>query len=473
MRQFIHWALVSSIFLFGLTSFANAYLPFFDQEQLTSFFGLCMFIFALIHLPVRKKMLPFSIVLLAVLIQLIYMEEPLAQVLWDGLRRMESLIALLIVVPMVGWILAEEPYIEALVAFFSKALYTSKRFYLWVMSITQLVSYFLLFGSIPLVYQFVQRIVGTRQGESWDYFKSTAISRGFALSACWVISMPSFAVAIDSMGASLGLAIIQGFFLSTVGIGLAILFFIFRERKHLTGLNEGIRQEIKRVMPSEADSKYFRRLVLEFICLFFSLFGMVLLLNYLLDWNLLRIIPLVVFCWTLGYYVIKRKLNVMADKGKQYISAGLITRAPEMTILLAAGVLIHALQVSGIGYALVELLFKLTTYVPLLNPLMILPFVLVILGFIGLGPLTVMVLVGGILQSIHLPYPPELIVLTLTLGSAISMIISPLVIPIIVLSGSNGLSVVKNGLKYNLIYACFLYLLAQIYIQGVVWLFGY
>lgn len=76
-----------------------------------------------------------------------------------------------------------------------------------------------------------------------------------------------------------------------------------------------------------------------------------------------------------------------------------------------------------------------------------------------------MVLVAGILQSIHLPYPPELIVLAVTLGSSISILLSPVIMPIIVLSGSNGLSGFKNGFQLNGIFAVVLYMIVMTYIQ--------
>src|SRR5699024_10823988 len=89
--------------------------------------------------------------------------------------------------------------------------------------------------------------------------------------------------------------------------------------------------------------------------------------------------------------------------------------------------------------------YSLQASLPFINILYFLPFMVIILGFFGLGPLTVMVLLGGILESIQLPYPPELIVVAITLGSAISILLSPLIMPIIALSGVNGLS----GFKWD------------------------
>lgn len=77
-----------------------------------------------------------------------------------------------------------------------------------------------------------------------------------------------------------------------------------------------------------------------------------------------------------------------------------------------------------------------------------------------------MVLVGGILQGAQLPCPPELIVLCLTVGSAITVFLSPFILPIIVLGQSNGLSMWKNG--FNIGYSIAFYIVVQVYLMIMV-----
>src|SRR5699024_8083772 len=113
----------------------------------------------------------------------------------------------------------------------------------------------------------------------------------------------------------------------------------------------------------------------------------------------------------------------------------------------------------------VESLTYVQAALPFINVLSLLPFIIIFLGFAGLGPLTVMVLVAGILESMSFPYPAELIVLSVTSGSVISILISPLIMPVIVLSSANKLSLFTNGFKFNCTYALSFYLLVQVYIH--------
>lgn len=469
MKSYIHWGFIISICSYTLITFIEFFYHSVWQLHAISLFGVLVLIFSLLYLKFQKKGLPLFIIILALGINVISIEESMFWIVWEGLRQMKSLIALLVVVPMVSWILEEEPYIEEVVSFFSNVLSTSKRFLVGMMSITQIISFFLLFGAIPMVYLFTQSILKNKKGEVWDNYKSTAILRGFALSAIWVISMPSFALAVENAGASLPLSILQGFIISLGGICLSVIFFYFQEKKSGINLSTGIQEEIHRVMPPTANGVRPNRRVIEFMFLFFSLFGTVLILNDLLAWDLLMIIPAVILFWTFTYFVVKRKVHLFLQKSKQYLTQGVTKKSQEFSILLSAGLLIYSLNASGLGNTLVEGIFYLTNLFPFMNALMILPFVLIFLGFLGLGPLTVMVLVGGILQNFYLPYPPELIVLSLTLGSAITMILSPLIMPLIVLSSANGLSIFKNGFKFNLGYAFSLYLFVEVYIQFMVW----
>src|SRR5699024_12028648 len=94
-------------------------------------------------------------------------------------------------------------------------------------------------------------------------------------------------------------------------------------------------------------------------------------------------------------------------------------------------------------------LIYIQAHYSLINLLFILPLIVLALGFLGLGPLTVMVLVAGIVSGMELPYSPELIVLSITSGSVLANLLSPVVMPVIMLSSLNGWSLFFYGIKNN------------------------
>src|SRR5699024_8632727 len=184
-------------------------------------------------------------------------------------------------------------------------------------------------------------------------------------------------------------------------------------------------------------------------------------------WNipLLIIIPLVIIVWMFFINIYKQRTYKFKMIAQQYLSEGLKNQTSSLVLMLIIGVLIYSLNQTNFAVNVVEGINTLECYVSWLNPLYLLPFIVMILGLLGLGPLTVMVLMAGILNSLALPYPPELIVLAITSGSVISILISPVIMPLIVLSASNGLSLFTNGFKFNWKYSLVFYAVTQLYIQ--------
>ncbi|MFB4169388.1 hypothetical protein [Virgibacillus sp. JSM 102003] len=457
-----------SIFLYGLLHFVTFFMDSELLARLQAFSGLLILLFAGINLTLKQFKLPLFLFLTG-LITITLASDSFFENLQDGLLQMSSIIGLLIVVPMIGWVLREKPYIEEIIGLAHRMLDTSRKFYSGTIIFTHIISYFLLFGAIPLMYRFVDDILKNQRGEAWENFKGTALLRAFALSTLWVISIPSFTFAVEALNASLWVTILQGFVVTVCAIAVAVIFSYFDEKRYGVDLTSEIKTEINKIVSHSSNRKQQIRHSLEFVFLFITLFGSIFLLYELLSIPLMVLIPLVIIVWTSIYFTIKKSPAKLFRQTADYYREGLISQGYQFSIMLAAGVMILGINQTGLGADFIEMIYNLQEIIPFFNMLYFLPFIVIILGFMALGPLTVMVLVAGILESISLPYPPELVVLSITSGSAISILISPLIMPVIILSGTNGLSGYKNGIKFNLKYAIALYVMVQLYVQFVVY----
>ncbi|MEQ6377194.1 hypothetical protein RZN25_10215 [Bacillaceae bacterium S4-13-56] len=464
MKRFVAIGFTISVTIYAILHFVTYLFPSPIGLYALATSGVAAIIFALLFLSMRAALIPLFLLAVATVIEMTTGGSIIEFVVY-GMLEMRSLIALLLIVPIIGWILREEPYIDAIMDFAKSILNTGNRFHFGIMLVNQIIAYFLLFGAIPVMYQFVNDFLKGKKGEAWEYFKGTALLRSFALTTLWVISIPSFAFAVDHLKAPLGWTIAQGFIISIGGMILSVLFLIKKEKKYQIVYTEGIQDELERLAENSMDPHKRNRLVFEFAFLFVSLFSVIFILHISLGWELLIIIPPIIVIWTMGYFLLKRRMASFWSEGKVYFTKEVRLKSQQFGILLAAGALIFSVNQSGIGDQIVNGLFYVEKVVPFVNFLMILPFVAIFLGFLGLGPLTVIVLVAGILQGVSLPYPPELVVLSMTSGSVISVVLSPMVIPIIILSATNGLGVIKNGFSFNLSYSIAFYLLVQIYIQ--------
>lgn len=85
-------------------------------------------------------------------------------------------------------------------------------------------------------------------------------------------------------------------------------------------------------------------------------------------------------------------------------------------------------------------------------------------------PSTIMVLIGGILEHIILPYPPELIVLSLSTETVFAILLSPVIVTSLIISSLNGRTPWENSFQSNWRFALLFYIVSQVYIQFMVWL---
>jgi len=465
MKTFINYGLRVTILLYTLIHIVTSFNEQSLLMQLLSYIGLAIIIFSMLAIPLRDFKLPLFILLIAIII-LFYSQTNIFSGILLGVQQMRNAIGILVIIPLISWVLQEEPYIEDMMSVFHNFINTSKKFYFTMISLTQVLTYFLLFGSINMMYQFIDIILKDQKSEIWQRYKGTALLRGYGLSTLWVITVPSFIVVVDTLGASIYISIAQGFGIALVGTILAVLFVAPTERKHNLNITPILQTEINNVLlTASTDIKTRKRNVIEFFLLFFSLFGAIFFIYSIWNIPLMTLIPLTIIGWIITFYLYKQRMYKLKSIAKQYFSNELGKKAYQVALMLSIGTLIYSLNQTNFAENVVGGLNAIENVVSWLNPLYLLPFIVIILGLMGLGPLTVMVLVAGILESLNLPYPPELIVLSITSGSVISILISPVLMPLIVLSDSNGLNLFTNGIKSNWKYAFAFFIVTQIYIQ--------
>ncbi|ANU09059.1 hypothetical protein BBH88_01280 [Planococcus antarcticus DSM 14505] len=456
-------------FIFSVSAYALVHFItyFFEIAGLTtmlSILGVLILLSAFFLLPFKKIQLQLFLVVMA-LVVLLFTSNSVADDIVRGLQQMRSLIGLLLIVPMISWVLKEEPYIEEIMSFAHNFLNKSQKFYFGLMAMTQVISHFLLFGVVPMMYRFIDTFLKEHKDEAWENFKGTAILRGFGLSTLWVISIPSFIFAVEALEATLWKSIALGFVFALAGTILSVIFSYFQEKKYGVDFSHVLEQEVNKAMKNSRNQGNFNKDVAEFVFLFISLFGTIFFVHEITGVEFLLTVPLVILIWSLLYFLIKRKSSSFVVETRYYFSTGIAKQAQQFSILIAAGLLIYALNQSNVGDYVISGMNFLTGIIPLLNILFLIPFIVIFLGFIGLGPLPVIVLVTGVLEGISFPYPPELVVLAVTSGSVISIILSPFVMPVIILSSVNGLSGIRNGLQFNLKFAIAFYIMVQLFIQ--------
>src|SRR5699024_4129551 len=138
-------------------------------------------------------------------------------------------------------------------------------------------------------------------------------------------------------------------------------------------------------------------------------FGTIFIIYGVWEVPLMRLIPIVIIGWAITFYIYKRRIYKFKALTKDYFFNSLKNQTYQVSLMLSIGALIYSLNQSNFADNVVGGFNFLEKYISCLYPLYLLPFIIINLGFLGLGPLTVMVLIASILNSLALLYPSELI----------------------------------------------------------------
>src|SRR5699024_3266302 len=123
--------------------------------------------------------------------------------LFVGVREMRNIIGLLVVIPLIKWVLQEENYVEDMMSVFNQFINTSKKFYFSLVSLTQILSYFLLFASVTTPSQLTDVFFIDLRVDMCEYYIGSALFRGFSLSTLWIVTIPSFIGVVYTLIASI------------------------------------------------------------------------------------------------------------------------------------------------------------------------------------------------------------------------------------------------------------------------------
>ncbi|MEH7246867.1 hypothetical protein V7114_08820 [Neobacillus niacini] len=461
MQAFFNWVYMMVCGLLIILVFADYFVDSKIILFMHSFFGLYLIFTSLIRRKVLDSIVPLILIIVSILINISGTEQFRLTTYWIGIREMHSVIVIILVIPFVSIVLKQENYLESVIAFCTKWIKTSVHLHICLLIFAQFVSFFLLITTAPIVYQFVNKLF--KDDEKWDFIKVTAIYRSVALAGIWIFSFPSFAYAVEALEVPLYLAMFHGLILTIIGMILSVLFIKRFIRKN--NLNLNITAFLGTF--SHDSPEIVRKNVAEFLLLFSSLLLSILFMHILLPLSLLSIIPFVTITWTVLYFLLKRRLGILYLELKQYFKQVIPNKDKEINLFITAGIIMVSLEASGWGEVLVNNIFDFTSQYEAANILIILPLIITSLGCIGIPPSGSIILVAGLIQNITFSYSNGTILLALTFGTVLSVLLSPLSVPGVLLSTINGLRPWENSIKNNFYYATVFFVIAEIYIFGL------
>jgi hypothetical protein len=424
-----------------------------------SVMAIFMLITTLIVFPKRGLLLPILLITISIIIVVFTSSSPIA--LWIGLREMNAIITLVILIGLVSWIISHRPYVKALMLLGEKRITTPTRFYSLVTSLTHFISSFMTVGGIPFSYQMFQNMKKPHVSQlPWDFTLSTAVIRGFSLTVLWTAVHPAFAYVVGGTNAPLFSTLFKGLGLALIGMALSIAIYRLQMNR---------KEVVVEVIPDLTirSEEPLNGLVGKFLFWVSLLMGGIFITNYSLQLDILLAVPLVIVVVTTLYFISYRALPQYKKLWIRFITVDFGKKKREIFLMLSAGILVGTLKETGYGHELFLYFLTIIEWLNL-NILIGLTLVVILLGFCGFPPIPAMVLLSGILVDIPGGYTPELVALSLLLGVSVTLFVAPVTVPLLLLSSLNGRSLSEIGFRWNILFGVIFLVIGLVYIQLLV-----
>src|SRR5699024_12046651 len=111
---------------------------------------------------------------------------------------------------------------------------------------------------------------------------------------------------VDTLNASIYISIAQGFGIALIGTIIGVFFVSSAERRQNLDITSVLQKEINTVLVNDSHNKEERKSkVIEVFILFLTLFGTLFIIYGVCEVSLLTLIPIVIFCLTITFYIYK------------------------------------------------------------------------------------------------------------------------------------------------------------------------
>lgn len=421
---------------FLLLYYLDVFLDWPWTQPLRALLGVICYVLALLTTPLQRL----TLVLLLLTGALLAWRFPGAVAVLHGFRELEQVLAMVLLVPLVGRWFRHRDYAPVMAALARRYVRSDAGLFTSIAFLVQTIGAVVTFTGIIIVHQVLRDMV-SQQRDAYDRFLSIAMLRGFQLHTLWSPNAPAFAVALQFTGAALLPAMGWGLLLMVVGLAVVTGVAAW-ERRGEPSIAALLREE---AAPEPAGSV---RLAREFFIVSAGMVLAVIVIEQATFLTLLETVPLVTSGFTVLAFLLSGALRALREHVVHYAGRDLNSMRQQAVLFFTAGLLIMALRQTGAG----ALAFGEFAAVIDRSPLGIVPgltLLVVLLGMMGIPPIPASLLLAGTLDPALLKTAPEFATLGIAIGASLSLIMSPITVPLLVFSAMTGRDTITLGMRWN------------------------
>lgn len=385
---------------------------------------------------------------------------PIPGELVGGFTEMASLVAVMAAVNILGIPLRLGKYAGLFQRFFVKAKRPSQP-YIISLLITYVLSFLSLAGAVgPAYYLIRENLQKLGLGKN-SRLEATSVARGYAMALIVSPVAATVGITVKYSGLSWKQLIGPVFLLSLAGLLAAFFMEVNQMKGPLERLpnqaagDPEIHLETAKVAP--------RRLA-GFLFLFSCVIGITLFLQDVLHFSSLNGIALGCLTAAFIWGAVSGRLTGLGKHSFTFFSRDVIKMADQTTLFAAAGFFTYAMEASGALKLVGSLLELVAGRVGIVFILVTIPLFIVLLAFIGLHPFVSAIIIAKTLQASPFYFHPLGLAMALVGGLAMSFMLSPFSISVLILSSLTGNSPYKLGFRWNSAFAAVFWGLTALFI---------
>lgn len=390
----------------------------------------------------------------------LFKTPPLPGELIGGFTEMASLVAVMAAVNIMGIPLEMGKYAGLFQRFFVRAKRPAQP-YIISLLITYVLTFLSLAGAVGPSYYLVRENLKKLGLEKNSRLETTSVARGYAMALIVSPVAATVGITVKYSGLSWKQLVGPVFLLSLAGLVAA--FLMETNRKAGTG-GQLSGQAAKQPQIQSANAQASSRRLAGFLILFTGVIGIILFLEDVLHFSSLNSIALGCLAATFIWGAVSGRLAPLGRRSFSFFSRDIVKMADQTTLFAAAGFFTYAMEASGAIKLVGGLLELVVDRVGIVFILAAVPLFIVLLAFTGLHPFVSAIIIAKTLLASPFQFSPLGLALALMGGMAMSFMLSPFSISVLILSSLTGNSPYKLGFCWNSAFAAVFWGLTALFI---------
>ncbi|MCL1992170.1 MAG: hypothetical protein FWG66_04400 [Spirochaetes bacterium] len=347
-----------------------------------------------------------------------------------------NLLMLFICAPMLSLPFYYQDYQGELKIFTQVKVRNVMGFLVMVSLFTHFISVLISIGGLIVAYVFFKPFVAQYNAD--DFFLKT-VSRSYFSSGFW---SPAWATVIIYST----LPDVQWIRVIPVAIGFSAVFTLIS----LFEMNREIRRNPTGFQLAEppAGLQPDKKKLNTMMFLVFAMISSIIVLNLVTGWDLMLVVSTVALLFPLLTALLQKFFATYISSVKNYYGTSLVKVREQVALFTLVGFLARALDLSGAGLVLVNLLPDWLHNTPALMIAAII-LIMTIPGLVGIHPTTIGITIVTVLQPAALGLTSYTFALALLTGWVVSLMVAPFSAVALILSGENGKSTFANSVLIN------------------------